>query len=343
MLSELDGAKAILTTIGDAEVVSAVMPGLAPAGRLVLLGLGTDPLAVSIGQIVGGERGVIGSITGSPYESERTLDFGVLTRVRPRIEALPLEQAEEAYQKMRSGDGKFRMVLTMERNPMRINDDLDQPVIVHAASLDWVPSPAVGVDRKMLYREGDEVARATSIVRYAPGSAFPSHVHSGGEEILVLEGTFQDEHGDYPAGSYFRNPPGTEHKPAAMEGCTIFMRLWQYREGDDAQIVRQPGQGEPSPLREGASAGRVLFDDGAERVLIEDWQPDASVTVKNARGLELLVLSGSFTVEGEELGSQNWGRLPAAQALKAAVGAQGARIWIKEAPLQHPNVLPMPK
>jgi anti-sigma factor ChrR (cupin superfamily) len=125
---------------------------------------------------------------------------------------------------------------------MRINDDMSQPVIVHAAKLDWVRSPAAGVDRRMLFRIGDEVARATSIVRYAPGSAFPRHIHTGGEEILVLDGTFQDEHGDYPAGCYFRNPPGTSHVPAAKDGCTIFVRLWQYREGDHAQIVRLPGE-----------------------------------------------------------------------------------------------------
>lgn len=225
---------------------------------------------------------------------------------------------------------------------MQINDDLSRRVTVHASSLDWVPSPVAGVDRKMLYREGDEVARATSIVRYAPGSAFPSHVHTGGEEILVLEGTFQDEHGDYPAGSYFRNPPGTSHEPAAADGCTIFVRLWQYREGDDAQIVRQPGEGEAGPLRQGASAARVLFEDGAERVSIEDWRPGASVTVANERGLEFLVMSGSFTVEGEELMAQSWGRLPAGQALEATVGPDGARIWIKEAPLQHRDILPMP-
>lgn len=226
---------------------------------------------------------------------------------------------------------------------MQINDELSQPVIVHAANLDWVPSPAAGVDRKMLYREGDEVARATSIVRYAPGSAFPSHVHSGGEEILVLEGTFQDEHGDYPAGSYFRNPPGTAHKPAAEDGCTIFVRLWQYRDGDNTQIVRQPGEGEAAPLREGAAAVRLLFDDGAERVSIEEWEPDASMTVANNRGLEFLVLSGSLEVDGEKLGSQSWGRLPAGQALNAAVGPKGARLWVKEAPLQHPDILQMPK
>ena len=138
---------------------------------------------------------------------------------------------------------------------MRVNDNLSIPVIVHAGRQDWVPSPAAGVDRRMLFRVGGEVARATSIVRYAPGSAFPCHTHHGGEEILVLEGVFQDEHGDYPAGSYFRNPPGTSHVPAARDGCTIFVRLWQFREGDKAQIVRQPGEGQKVDQQPGARMG----------------------------------------------------------------------------------------
>jgi anti-sigma factor ChrR (cupin superfamily) len=112
---------------------------------------------------------------------------------------------------------------------MRINDDLTKPVLVDVSAMDWLPSPAVGVDRRMLYREGAEVARATSIVRYPAGSSFPQHMHSGGEEIFVLSGTFQDEHGDYPVGSYFRYPPGTSHSPAAAGGCEIFVRLWQFR------------------------------------------------------------------------------------------------------------------
>lgn len=113
VLEGLGGAAAILTTISNAEVISALMPALAPGGRLVLLGIGKDPLAVSMGQIVGGERGVIGSITGSPYENERALDFSVLTGVRPMIETMPLERADEAYARMKSGDVKFRMVLVM--------------------------------------------------------------------------------------------------------------------------------------------------------------------------------------------------------------------------------------
>ena len=226
---------------------------------------------------------------------------------------------------------------------MRINDDLSEPVIVHAARADWVPSPAAGVDRRMLYREGDEVARATSILRYAPGSAFPSHTHSGGEENLVLAGTFQDEHGDYPAGCYFRNPPGTSHKPAAKDGCTIFVRLWQYRVGDDAQIVRHSGEGTEAKTRKGASSARLLFADEAERVLVEEWSPDAAVTVENELGLEYLVIAGTFTSEGETLEPQSWVRLPGGHALKAQVGFEGARVSIKEAPLQHADILAMPE
>jgi alcohol dehydrogenase len=113
-LKALGGAKAILSTPVHAAPVAALMSGLAPEGRMVLLGVGKDPLPVAMGQLIGGERGVIGSITGSPYESERTLDFSVLAGVRPRIETMKLERAAEAYQRMRSGDVKFRMVLTME-------------------------------------------------------------------------------------------------------------------------------------------------------------------------------------------------------------------------------------
>jgi len=215
---------------------------------------------------------------------------------------------------------------------MRLNDDISRPVIVHAARQDWVPSPAAGVDRRMLFRIGGEVARATSIVRYAPGSAFPRHTHHGGEEFLVLAGVFQDEHGDYPAGSYVRNPIGTSHVPAAKDGCTIFVRLWQFRAEDKAQIVRQPGEGQT-----------VLFDDGHERVRLEDWSPGDTVTVDNRRGLEFLVVSGGLTFGRESLEPLSWGRLPAGMPLQANVGPQGASLWIKDASLLHPSVPQLPQ
>ena len=115
-LKALGGAKAILSTPVHAAPVAALMPGISPEGRMVLLGVAKDPLPVAMGPLISGERGAFGSITGSPYENEKTLDFSVLTGVRPMIETMPLERAAEAYAKMKSGDVKFRMVLTMEKN-----------------------------------------------------------------------------------------------------------------------------------------------------------------------------------------------------------------------------------
>ncbi|HEX5326493.1 MAG TPA: zinc-binding dehydrogenase [Acetobacteraceae bacterium] len=112
-LIEMGGAQAIIATIGKADVVSSLVAGLAPRGRLVLLGSGKDPLAISPGPLVAGERSVLGSITGSPFEIEKTLNFSVLTGVRPLIVTMPLELAPHAVQRMRSGDVRFRMVLTM--------------------------------------------------------------------------------------------------------------------------------------------------------------------------------------------------------------------------------------
>ncbi|UWU75265.1 alcohol dehydrogenase catalytic domain-containing protein [Bradyrhizobium huanghuaihaiense] len=112
-LQGLGGASAIVTTIGDVQAVAALMAALAPQGRLVLLGVAKDPLPVSAGHLVRGERGVLGSMTGTPFQNERTLDFCVLAGVRPCIATMPLERAAEAVARMRSGQAKFRMVLTM--------------------------------------------------------------------------------------------------------------------------------------------------------------------------------------------------------------------------------------
>lgn len=112
-LRRLGGAQVVLTTITDSAAASALLAALAPQGRLVVVGIGRDPLGVAPGPLVAGERMVQGTITGSPFESEKTLEFSVLADVRPMIETFPLERAHEAYRKMRSGQARFRMVLTM--------------------------------------------------------------------------------------------------------------------------------------------------------------------------------------------------------------------------------------
>jgi len=223
---------------------------------------------------------------------------------------------------------------------MLIHGDLSIRAVAHAADIDWVPSPMPGVDRRMLFRIGGEKARATSIVRYAPGSSFSRHGHPGGEEIFVLDGVFQDETGDFPAGSYIRNPPGTGHAPASAPGCVILVKLWQFSAADLERIVRLPGEGEAMPLRAGVASSRLLFESAAEHVLVETWRPGAEIVMPNPEGLELLVLSGSIECEGDRLGEWSWLRIPESGPLHAVAGDEGATVWIKSAPLLHSDVCP---
>lgn len=106
--------------------------------------------------------------------------------------------------------------------------DFERSVHLAPADFQWTNSPQPGVERMMFDRLGDEVAVATSLVRYAPNSTFPTHQHELGEEFVVLEGEFADEHARYPAGTYVRNPPGTEHAPFSDPGCLIFVKLRQF-------------------------------------------------------------------------------------------------------------------
>jgi anti-sigma factor ChrR (cupin superfamily) len=219
---------------------------------------------------------------------------------------------------------------------MQLNDDFTKRVVVHAASLAWTPSPIAGVDRRMLDRIGDEVARATSIVRYAPGSQFPAHTHGGGEEFLVLDGVFQDEHGDYPAGSYLRNPPTSRHTPGSAPGCTLFVKLWQFDPNDRTPV--RIGGGSPAwttaPDRPGVEVA-PLFRDDREDVRLERWAPEATVDLPMPGGAEVLVLDGSFDDRSEHFAPQSWLRLPCGAALQATAGPGGCVVWIKTGHLRE--------
>ena len=120
---------------------------------------------------------------------------------------------------------------------MKLHADFSKRAQWDTNAMEWIASPAGGVELKMLDRIGEEKARATSIVRYATNSGFPEHEHPMGEEFLVLEGVFSDEHGDYPAGTYIRNPDGTRHSPFSKDGCTILVKLRQFEPGDDRQFA----------------------------------------------------------------------------------------------------------
>ena len=219
---------------------------------------------------------------------------------------------------------------------MNLNADFTKRVVVHAASLDWKASPMAGVERRMLDRIGDEVARATSIVRYAPESHFSPHVHGGGEEFLVLEGVFQDEHGDFPAGCYVRNPPQSHHTPGSTLGCTMFVKLWQFDLADRTHVVVDTNKRALLDVkgRDGVKA-MPLFGDAREEVRLEEWAAGALIEVDADGGLEVLVLAGGFSEGGEIYRAQSWLRLPIGAHFSARVAPDGCRVWIKEGHLRH--------
>src|SRR5271154_4208130 len=199
---------------------------------------------------------------------------------------------------------------------MRINADFTKRVVVHAASIPWMLSPVPGVERRMLDRIGEEVARATSIVRYAPRSAFSPHTHDGGEEFLVLDGVFQDEHGDFPAGCYIRNPPTSRHTPGSELGCTIFVKLWQFDPDDRTQVRIDTRKMvfAATPGRPGAEI-MPLFRDDHEDVRLERWMPGAKITLGDPSGIEVIVVDGGFSTGGEVFEPQSWLRLPPGETI----------------------------
>jgi hypothetical protein len=226
---------------------------------------------------------------------------------------------------------------------MNLNSDFNARAAVHTARLDWTPSPIPGVDRRMLDRIGDEVARATSIVRYAPHSRFSAHTHGGGEEFLVLDGVFQDGHGDYPAGTYVRNPPTSRHTPGSEPGCTIFVKLWQFDPDDHTQLrIDTPALAyAPVPGLPGVALA-PLFANAYERVRLERWASGAVIDMPVQGGIELLVLNGSFEEAGEEFTPHSWLRLPAGSRLQATAGRGGCKVWVKSDHLARDLRLPTP-
>lgn len=213
---------------------------------------------------------------------------------------------------------------------MKINANFDQRIVVHSAELPWADSPIAGVQRRMLDRLGGEVARATSIVRYAPGSRFSPHTHAGGEEFIVLEGVFQDEHGDFPAGSYIRNPPTTRHTPRSDPGCVIFVKLWQFDLADRTPVmINMNKMASVMAANRDNVAVMPLFEDARESVQLETWAAGAMIKMDMPEGAELLVLAGEFTESSDTLREHSWLRIPIGGRLNARAGAKGAKVWMK--------------
>lgn len=195
---------------------------------------------------------------------------------------------------------------------MLIHADLTQRAVVHTDTMEWLASPSPGIERRMLDRDGGEVARATSIVRYAAGAVFPYHVHGGGEEFLVLEGLFLDEHGRYPAGTYVRNPVGTSHWPAAgPQGATLLVKLRQMDPADTAQVRIDTRAAQFSAGPVPGLTVLPLHAFGSERVSLVRWAPNIRFMLHaHPGGEEIFVLDGAVEDDEGRYMAGSWLRNP---------------------------------
>jgi len=189
---------------------------------------------------------------------------------------------------------------------MQLNNILTEPASVDTFSSKWLPSPAKGVKRLVLEREGGEkVTRATSIVAYAPDSQFSAHTHPMGEEFFVLAGTFSDEHGDYPAGTYVRNPPSSSHKPFSREGCLIWVKLQQFEANDLQNIVIDTTT--KSVDHSSVDWQRKVLFDQYETVEMVDAQQDFILPMEWLdMGVEILILEGEIVIDNFEYQQGQW-------------------------------------
>jgi anti-sigma factor ChrR (cupin superfamily) len=197
---------------------------------------------------------------------------------------------------------------------IELNADLRMPASAKIDELCWTLSPQKGVQRKLLERDGGEkVVRATSIVRYAPGSSFYDHTHDGGEEFLVLDGTFSDASGDFPKGWYVRNPPGSSHAPFSKEGCTIFVKLGQFQRFD-RRAMRKDTSCANADWHAGENGTKTLslHESANEHISLVQWPAGLKLDpYKFSGGLEIFVVSGRFVDEFGDHKVGDWLRIPA--------------------------------
>ena len=210
-----------------------------------------------------------------------------------------------------------------------INADRRQLAAVDGGTLPWMPSPVAGVDRRMLERIGGEVALATTLVRYAPGSRFPSHSHELGEEFLVLDGTFSDQSGDYGPGSYVRNPPGSHHAPFSADGCVILVKLRQMGPDESDTVRVDPVSGCWREERQMGIRSMPLYSNARMRVQYLRLDAGAELPPRDVPGgEEIFVVEGSLWIGNHDLGKWGW-RRSAEPRQPAILATEPALLWVK--------------
>ncbi len=209
-----------------------------------------------------------------------------------------------------------------------LNMDFTQRVVSDTHALAWVPSPKPGVWRKPLAREEAERGHATSIVRYDAGASFSGHNHPGGEEILVLQGTFSDETGDFTAGTYFRNPLGFRHAPFSKEGCLILVKLHQFQSDDEKRLAIQIEQGTWIEVQHGMRY-QLLHQHGDEQVAVVEAPASApGIPHSHPGGEEIYVMKGVLKDEYGTYPAGTWLRQPPGSS-HCPYAVEDVRLWVK--------------
>lgn len=213
---------------------------------------------------------------------------------------------------------------------MKTHSNLAEPAAVSHQYTAWQASPAAGVDRLMLDRDGGEMAsRATTIVKFGADSSFPEHPHGGGEEFLVLDGTFSDATGDFTEGYYVRNPVGSRHAPWSREGATIFVKLGQFDPKDQSWVRIDTKRTQWQPGKWEGLWTMPLHRYGSEKVRLMKIEPGTFLPEQNfPGGVEILVVKGLLETSARRLEERDWLRLPAGS--KLTLGSDdGALVYVK--------------
>ena len=220
-----------------------------------------------------------------------------------------------------------------------LNQNFNQKVVIHAANSDSVNSPCNGVKRTMLERNNfSEYAISTTLVQFEPNSSFDKHTHDFGEELFVLEGTFSDEHGDYPAGTYIRNPHGTSHSPYSDEGCKLLVKLRQFNKMDTRKVIINTNNENWLPgLVDGLSV-MPLHNFEFESTALVKWKANTKFNFhQHYGGEEIFVLDGTFYDEDGNYPKYTWIRSPHMSKHKPFTRDDGALIFVKTGHLLKSN------
>jgi anti-sigma factor ChrR (cupin superfamily) len=212
---------------------------------------------------------------------------------------------------------------------MKLHSDFSKRVVIDSHGLSWADSPAKGIQRQLLERDGEEEARATSLVRYAPGSRFAHHVHTLGEEIFVLEGIFSDETGEYGPGTYIKNPPGSGHAPSSEAGCLLFVKLRHLALADSERVVINTNKADWFPGMVAGLSVLPLSEFATQHTAMVRWAAGTHFNPHHHYGgEEIYVLDGVFEDEFGRYPEGTWMRSPHLSK-HCPFSAEGCTILVK--------------